>query len=189
MSVDGTARRDATMVLAGLAILALQAGLLLWMGQPAVNPDGGGGIWGEGASTSRQLFDWYSGSHIVHGFLFYWLTWLVLRRWSVDGRGLVAMVIEATWEVVENTPWVIDRYRDVTVSGDYVGDTVINSVFDLWAMLVGFWLAAKLPVWLTVALAIALELGALIAIRDNLTLNVLMLLWPVDAIRVWQAGG
>ena len=189
MSPGGTPGRDTAVVLAGLAIIALQAGLLLLMGQPAVNPDGAGGIWGAGASTSRQLLDWYTGSHIVHGFLFYWLTWLVLPRWSVGRRGLVAMLVEAAWEVVENTPWVIDRYRDVTVSGDYVGDTVVNSVFDLWAMLVGFWLAAKLPVWLTVALAIALELGALIAIRDNLALNVLMLLWPVDAIRVWQSGG
>ncbi|MBN9023239.1 MAG: DUF2585 family protein [Rhizobiales bacterium] len=159
------------------------------MGQPAIDPDGATGVWGDGSSTSRLPLDWYSGSHVVHGFLFYWLTWLIFRRWSVDRRGLVAMLVEAAWEVVENTPWVIDRYRDVTVSGDYVGDTVLNSVFDLWAMLVGFWLAARLPVWLTVALAIALELAALLAIRDNLTLNVLMLLWPVDAIRVWQAGG
>ena len=189
MSPGETARRDTAVVLAGLAIIALQAGLLLWMGQPATNPDGAGGIWGAGASTSHQLFDWYTGSHIVHGFLFYWLTWPGLPRWSVDRRGLVAMLVDAAWEVVENTPWVIDRYRDVTVSGDYVGDTVLNSVFDLWAMLVGFWLAAKLPVWLTVALAIAFELGALIAIRDNLALNVLMLLWPVDAIRGWLAGG
>lgn len=131
MSPGATARHDTAVVVAGLAIIALQAGLLLWMGQPAINPDGGGGIWGAGPSTSRQLFDWYSGSHIVHGFLFYWLTWLVLPRWSVDRRGLVAMLVEAAWEVVENTPWVIDRYRDVTVSGDYVGDTVVNSVFDL----------------------------------------------------------
>ena len=183
-----THRETATVFLAGIAIFAAQAAILLWMGQPSAAPAGSGGLWGAGPSTSLRLFDWYTGSHFVHGFLFYWLTWLVLPRWSVGRRGVVAMVIEAAWEVVENTPWVIDRYRDVTVSGDYVGDTVLNSVFDLWAMLVGFWMAAKLPVWLTVALAIALEVGALVAIRDNLTLNVLMLLYPIEAIRIWQAG-
>jgi len=180
-------RRDATIVVAGLAIFAIQAAILLWMGQPAINPDGNIDVWGN-LAHSRHIIDWYTPSHIVHGFIFYGVLWLVARRWSIDQRGLAAMAIEAVWEVVENTPWVIDRYRDVTVSGDYVGDTVINSVFDLWAMLVGFWLASKLPVWLTVALAIALEVGALIAVRDNLTLNILMLLYPVDAIRVWQAG-
>jgi len=181
-------RRDATIVVAGLAIFALQAGILLWMGQPAISPSGAIVIWGEGGETSRQLIDWYTPSHIVHGFLFYGALWIVARRWTIGQRGIVALVVEAAWEVVENTPWVIDRYRDVTVSGDYVGDTVINSVFDLWAMLVGFWLASRLPIWLTVALAIALELGALIAVRDNLTLNILMLLYPVEAIRLWQAG-
>jgi hypothetical protein len=188
VSASAGARRDTVIALAGLALIALQAAILLAMGQPAVDPDGTGGVWGAGASTSRLLLDWYTASHVVHGFLFYGLLWLVLRRWSVDARGLVAIVIEAAWEVVENTPWVIDRYRDVTVSGDYVGDTVVNSIFDLWAMLVGFWLAARLPVWLSVALVIALELAALIVIRDNLALNILMLLHPVEAVRVWQAG-
>ena len=108
---------------------------------------------------SRHILDWYTPSHIVHGFLFYGALWVVARGWTVDQRGIAALVIETAWEVIENTPWVINRYRDVTVSGDYVGDTVINSVFDLWAMLVGFWLASRLPIWLTVALAIALELG------------------------------
>lgn len=181
-------RRDLTIALAGLGIIALQAIILVAMGQPAVDPDGTPGVWGAGSSTSRLLLDWYTASHLVHGFLFYGLLWLVLRRWSVDARGLVAILIETAWEVIENTPWVIDRYRDVTVSGDYVGDTVANSVFDVWAMLVGFWLAARLPIWLSVALVIALELAALLVIRDNLTLNILMLLYPVDAIRLWQAG-
>ncbi len=180
-------RRDAAIVVAGLAIFALQAAILGAMGQPAINPDGNIDVWGP-LENSRHVFDWYTPSHIIHGFIFYGVLWLLLPRWSIDRRGLVALLIEAVWEVVENTPWVIDRYRDVTVSGNYIGDTVINSVFDLWAMLVGFWLASKLPVWLTVALAIALEIVALIAVRDNLTLNVLMLLYPVEAIKVWQGG-
>ncbi len=183
----GDWRRDAAIVAAGLAVFILQAAILSWMGQPAINPDGNIDLWG-GLEHSRHIVDFYTPSHVIHGFIFYWALWLVAPGWSVDQRGLAALLIEAVWEVVENTPFVIDRYRDVTVSGDYVGDTVINSVFDLWAMLVGFWLASKLPVRLTVAIAIALELIALAAIRDNLTLNILMLLYPVEAIRVWQAG-
>lgn len=188
MSGAAGARRDTIIVVAGLAIFALQAAILSWMGQPALSPAGGAPVWGVGGETSRHLLDWYTPSHIVHGFIFYGVLWLFAPQWTIDQRGLAALAIEAAWEVIENTPWVIDRYRDVTVSRDYVGDTVINSVFDTWAMLVGFWLASRLPVWLTVALAIALEVGALIAVRDNLTLNILMLLWPVETIRVWQAG-
>ncbi|HET7716151.1 MAG TPA: DUF2585 family protein [Bauldia sp.] len=182
-----TSGRDARIVAAGIAIFVLQAAILWWMGQPAINPGGNIDVWGN-LEHSRHVLDWYTPSHLVHGFIFYGALWLVARHWSIDQRGLAALAIEAAWEVIENTPWVIGRYRDVTVSGDYVGDTIINSVFDLWAMLVGFWLASRLPVWLTIALAVALELGALIAVRDNLALNILMLLWPIDAIRVWQAA-
>jgi hypothetical protein len=188
VNAEGGTRRDTIIVVAGLAIFALQAAILAWMGQPATSPAGGAIVWGDGGETSRHLADWYTPSHVIHGFIFYGVLWLFARHWSIDQRGLVALAIEAVWEVIENTPWVIDRYRDVTVSRDYIGDTVINSVFDTWAMLVGFYLASKLPVWLTVALAIALELGALVAVRDNLTLNVLMLFWPIESIRVWQAG-
>jgi hypothetical protein len=186
-SEAGAWRRDAAIVVAGLAIFAVQALILLWMGQPAMNPDGNIDVWGP-LENSRHILDWYTPSHVIHGFIFYGVLWLIVPRWSIDRRGLAALVIEAAWEVVENTPWVIDRYRDVTVSGNYIGDTVVNSVFDLWAMLVGFWLASKLPIWLTVALAIALEFVALVAVRDNLTLNVLMLFYPIEAILVWQGG-
>jgi Protein of unknown function (DUF2585) len=186
LSRDGN--REAAVVVAGLGIFAAQALILTLMGQPATSPDGAIRLWG-GDSYSLHVFDWYTASHIVHGFLFYGALWLVVPRWRPGRRALLALLIEAAWEVIENTPWVIDRYRDVTVSGDYVGDTVLNSVFDLWAMLVGFWFAARLPVWLSVAIVIALEVAALIVIRDNLTLNVLMLLYPVEAIRIWQAGG
>lgn len=182
------ARREAVIAIAGLGVIALQVAILLWMGQPPVDPGGAVDVWGAGASTSRHLFDWYTASHLVHGFLFYGVLRIVLPRWPVSARGLVAIVVEAAWEVIENTPWVIDRYRDVTVSGDYLGDTVINSVFDLWAMLVGFWLAARLPVWLSVAIVLALEAVALLVIRDNLTLNILMLLYPLDSVRDWQAA-
>jgi Protein of unknown function (DUF2585) len=186
LSRDGN--REATVFLAGLGIFAAQALILTLMGQPPISPDGTIRLWG-GDSYSRQVFDWYSASHLVHGFLFYGALRLVAPRWRLGRRALIALFVEAAWEVIENTPWVIDRYRDVTVSGDYVGDTVLNSLSDLWVMLVGFWLASRLPVWLSVAIVIALEVAAVIVIRDNLTLNVLMLLYPVEAIRIWQAGG
>jgi hypothetical protein len=102
---------------------------------------------------------------------------------------LLATGIEASWEILENTPFVIERYRAGTISLDYYGDSVLNSVSDAVAEIVGFFLAAGLPVWVTIALAVAMELGVGYAIRDNLTLNVLMLLFPISAVRAWQSGG
>jgi len=140
------------------------------------------------ASTSQMLSDWYSPSHIVHGLLFYWLLWVFFRRWPVQRRFLAAVAIETAWEVIENTPMVIDRYREATIALGYNGDSVINSVSDIAMMALGFLVARRLPVWVSVALAITLELAALIVIRDNLTLNIIMLVAPNDAIRAWQAG-
>jgi hypothetical protein len=136
-----------------------------------------------------MLADWYSFSHIVHGLLFYAALWLVARRWPVEWRFLVALIVEASWEIVENTPMVIDRYRHATAALGYNGDSVINSVSDIVMMAIGFLIARKLPVWGTVALLIGLELIPLFVIRDNLTLNVWMLLWPNQAIAAWQSAG
>jgi hypothetical protein len=138
--------------------------------------------------NSQQLSDWYSLSHVIHGLLFYGVTWLLLRRWSVPARLTVAVAIESAWEVLENSPVTIDRYRAVTMAWGYSGDSILNSLSDIGCMALGFWLARKLPWQASVALGLALELIALIAIRDNLTLNVLMLVWPIEAIRAWQAG-
>lgn len=173
-------------VLAALAGLALHA-----MGRPLICTCGSVKLWVgavHSADNSQHLVDWYSPSHLIHGILFYALGWLVLRRFSHGERLVAAVAIEAAWELVENSKFIIDRYREATIALGYTGDSVINSLADIGWMVVGFLLARRLPVWGSVALAVGLELLALWAIRDNLTLNVLMLLWPIDAVRDWQAG-
>jgi hypothetical protein len=142
-----------------------------------------------GPDNSQHLADWYTPSHIIHGFLFYLLGWLFLRRNPPGDRLLGAVVIEAAWEILENSPIIIDRYREATIALGYTGDAVINSAADVLWMILGFGIARRLPVWGTVALALGFEFLTLLVIRDNLALNVLMLVWPIDAVRVWQAGG
>jgi hypothetical protein len=138
--------------------------------------------------NSQHLFDWYTPSHIIHGFLFYGLGWLVLRNKPLTAKLALAAFIEAVWEVLENSPVIIDRYRSATIAVGYTGDSILNSGMDMVAMIAGFLFAARMPVWLTVVIAIAFEVLTTIIIRDNLTLNVLMLVWPIEAVRTWQGA-
>lgn len=175
---------------AAIAIVAGTALVLLAMGRPPICTCGDVGLWGAvGPRQSQMIADWYSPSHVVHGLLFYAALWLVGRRWPAERRFIAAVAIEAVWEVIENMPLVIDHYRNATAALGYTGDSVVNSLSDIAMMAMGFLAARRLPIWASVLLVLALELVPLPAIRDNLTLNVWMLLAPNDAILAWQQGG
>jgi hypothetical protein len=183
-----TSRRTAT---ASLVIIAAAAAILLAMGRNPICTCGTVALWvGERDSprTSQMLLDWYSLSHIVHGLLFYAALWLLARKWPVQGRFLIALSVETAWELIENTPLVIDRYRATTAALGYTGDSVINSVSDITMMCLGFLIARKLPVWASVVLLFVLEAIPLFVIRDNLTLNIWTLLAPNAAVQAWQSG-
>jgi len=143
------------------------------------------------AEASQQISDWYTLSHLIHGFAFYLLFWWIGKKhnWPLGLRLFFAVLAECIWELWENTPIAINRYRTATISLGYNGDSIINSLSDIVAMMIGFFAAYKLPVWASITLVIILELVALYAIRDNLALNILMFLTPVEAVKNWQASG
>ncbi len=174
-----------------LVIAIIAGAILLAMGRVPICTCGTIKFWYGALNTSensQHITDWYTFSHIIHGFIFYGVLALVWPGGSMTWKIAIATVVESAWEITENTPWIINKYRETTIALNYFGDSVLNSMSDLGAMMLGFWLASRLPVWLTVTLAIAAELIVGALIRDNLTLNVIMLLWPQDAIREWQGA-
>ncbi len=173
------------------ALVLATAATLLAMGRVPICTCGYVKLWhGETMSSenSQHLMDWYTPSHLLHGLLFYGFFWLVARRVAFGWRLVIATVLECAWEIIENTDAVIQRYREVTISLDYFGDSVINSVFDILTMILGFWLARRIPVWASVAIVIGFEALTAVIIRDGLGLNILMLLYPLEPVMEWQGG-
>jgi hypothetical protein len=175
-----------------LGFFVALAAVELAMGRTWLEPDDRFGVW-EGdiwsAANSQRLADPYSFSHLGHGIVFYALLRAGGRRLAVRHRLLAAAALEAAWEILENSPIIINRYRAATIAAGYEGDSVLNSLSDLLMMTLGFLFASRVRPWQSIAALLAMELGCLVWVRDNLTLNVIMLVWPIEAIKAWQAAG
>ena len=190
--VIGGIRRNRWLIAAALAVPLVVAAAEFAMGRLPFGPDGRMGLW-EGniwsSEQSQRFADPYTFSHLIHGMLFYAILWLVARRTPVRARFIAAIVLEGAWEVLENSPIIINRYREATIALGYVGDSVFNSVSDILFAAIGFLFAWRVRPWVTVAVILAMEIGTALWMRDNLTLNIVMLIHPIDAIKDWQMAG
>ncbi len=198
LAAMGSLVPDRRAVIVSVIIAVVAIGVLLAMDRPPICECGEIKLWHgkiNDAGNSQHIADWYTPSHVIHGMIFYALGWWLFVRRGIGGKnaprwGLtLAVLLEAGWEVLENTEIVINRFRSVTANYGYSGDSVLNSAADIGWMALGFWLALRLPVRVTVALALLGEIVAGLVVRDNLTLNVIMLLFPIEAIAEWQAAG
>ncbi len=185
--------RARTYVFMILGVLILTALILFGMGRLPICKCGQVLLWYgniNGSGNSQHLIDWYSLTHVLHGFLYYFLIWLVLRKrdWPLGLKILIVALIASSWEILENSNFIIDRYRSITVSFDYYGDSIINSISDVGFAIVGFFLALNLRPWLSILFVILIEVMLAYFVRDNLTINIIMLIYPVEAIKLWQMG-
>ena len=172
-------------------IILIQIGALFYIGHPWICTCGYIELWhGEvfSSGNSQHITDWYTYSHIIHGFIFYVLLWAVFPKSPILFRLLLAVGIETAWEIFENSEFIMNRYRQTALALDYYGDSIINSVSDTASMVLGFLLARKLPVWSIVLTAIVFEVFTGYMIHDNLTLNIITLIHPFEFISVWQTG-
>lgn len=171
-------------VIAAVVILQIQG--RVWWCQAGDLAPWSWDIWS--THNSQHIIDPYSFTHVLHGVLEFWLIGLVFRRMPIVWRLALAVFIESSWEVAENSAAVIERYRSATISLDYFGDSIINSIADIACCSMGFLIAYKLRFWRSFALFVVTEILLIIFIRDSLIINIIMLLFPVEAIKTWQMG-
>lgn len=179
-------------VAAFLTLLLILAGALWMMGRVWWCEVGDPSPWSAdiwSRHNSQHLMDPYTITHVLHGMLLYGLLWWLLGSVvSATNRGLLAASLEVGWEIFENTPMIIERYRETTMSLDYYGDSIVNSIGDSLGFVVGYAVAASIPASATVVGFLVTEAVLVVWIRDSLLLNVLMLLYPIEAVRDWQMG-